>query len=59
MLDINDFDKVFGFNTDYAYNQSTYNAIIRSRRALDNKLFFDRLLERLNVKGTIPSYTSK
>ncbi|KAJ9666456.1 hypothetical protein H2201_003378 [Coniosporium apollinis] len=52
MLDINDFNQVFDFDPDCTYSQSTQNGIVRNRRALDNKLFFDRLLDRLNVKSS-------
>ena len=53
MEDVNDFDSVFGTKPDLAYNHQTIEQIHRCRRALENELFFDRLLKAVGVdQGT-------
>ncbi|KAI9757042.1 MAG: hypothetical protein M4579_003611 [Chaenotheca gracillima] len=44
-----DFDGVFAFKPDHAYDSKTYESIISHRRNLDNELFFDRLLKVLQI----------
>ncbi|KAF2459368.1 nuclear pore complex assembly-domain-containing protein [Lineolata rhizophorae] len=50
MIKIEEFDDVFRFNPKYHHSSSIANAITNNRRAL-HKLFFDRLLNQLQVKG--------
>lgn len=49
MDDFDQFEAVFGFKSDVAYNQQTIDDIIRHRRKLDNALFVDRLLKALGI----------
>ncbi|KAI9697844.1 MAG: hypothetical protein M1820_007631 [Bogoriella megaspora] len=46
-----DFDALFEFDISYAFPRHTYEEINDNRRTLGNKLFFDRLLEVLNIAG--------
>lgn len=46
-----DFDAVFGFNKNVVYDGKVIEQIISNRRALDNRLFADRLLGLLGVKA--------
>lgn len=50
MEDFDQFEAVFGFKSDVAYNQQTIDDIIRNRRALENVLFIDRLLRALGIE---------
>lgn len=50
MEDFDQFEAVFGFTSDVAYNQQTIDDIIRNRRALENVLFIDRLLRALGIE---------
>lgn len=52
MLDINQFESVFSFNAEYAYSNATHHQIQNNRRTLHNKLYFDRLVDVLQVKST-------
>lgn len=48
-----EFYNVFGTKPDLAYNHQTIEQIHRCRRALENELFFDRLLKAVGVdQGT-------
>lgn len=46
-----DFDSVFSFNKNFAYEGKVIEQILSNRRALDNQLFADRLLGLLGVKA--------
>jgi hypothetical protein len=46
-----DFDSVFAFNKNFAYDGKVIEQILSNRRALDNQLFADRLLGLLGVKA--------
>lgn len=46
-----DFDAIFGFNKNVVYDGKVVEQIISNRRALDNRLFADRLLGLLGVKA--------
>ena len=50
MDDYDDFEVVFGNNSNIAYEKSTSNDIKQRRRSLDNELFIDRLLKALGVQ---------
>ena len=50
MEGFNQFEAVFGFKSDIAYDQHTIDDIVRNRRALENVLFVDRLLKALGVE---------
>jgi hypothetical protein len=54
MVDISSYSKVFRLPPNHGYSEGLHNEIIANRRKLDNKLFFDRLVETLGVKGTSP-----
>ncbi|MCJ1466516.1 hypothetical protein MMC07_005136 [Pseudocyphellaria aurata] len=47
--DFDQFEAVFGFKSDVAYNQQTIDDIVRNRRTLENLLFIDRLLKALGI----------
>ncbi len=49
MRDFSEFEDVFEFDPDYKYDQKTVDAIKENRRALENELFFDRLLKVLAI----------
>ena len=49
MEDFEQFEAVFGFRPDIAYDHQTVDHVLRNRRALENELFFDRLLKALGV----------
>ena len=56
MLDISDYDavfKVYDKQTHSGYPTGLQNDINDSRYHLGGKLFFDRLLELLQIKGEI------
>lgn len=56
-MDFDQFEAVFGFKSDVAYNQQTIDEIVRHRRALENVLFVDRLLKALGIeKGEFNIY---
>lgn len=46
-----DFDAIFGFNKSVVYDGKVIEQIISNRRALENRLFADRLLGLLGVKA--------
>lgn len=50
MDDYDDFEVVFGNNSNIAYEKSTSNEIKQRRRSLENELFIDRLLKALGVQ---------
>lgn len=50
MIEIKDFNQVFNLSPDHGYSEHLHSEIIKNRRILDNKLFFDRLAEVLRVK---------
>ncbi len=50
MDEFEDFDSVFDFKNDYAYDHKIIEAILANRRTLENELFLDRLLRVLGVK---------
>lgn len=50
MENFDQFEAVFGFKSDVAYNQQTIDSIVRNRRALENVLFVDRLLKALGIE---------
>ena len=43
------FEAVFGDRQDLAYDNRTAEHVLRNRRALENELFFDRLLQALGL----------
>lgn len=45
-----DFDVVFFFNPNFVYDGKLVDQILSNRRALENQLFVDRLLELLGLK---------
>lgn len=50
MDDFDDFEVVFGNNSNLAYEKSAVNDIEQRRRSLENELFIDRLLKALGVQ---------
>jgi hypothetical protein len=51
-----EFDAIFYFNKNFTYDGKVIEQILSNRRALDNRLFADRLLELLGVQaGTLLS----
>ena len=50
MDDSDDFEVVFGTNSNIAYDETAANDIKRRRRSLENELFIDRLLKALGVQ---------
>ena len=50
MDDLDDFEAVFGSNSNIAYEKSAADAIKKKRHSLENELFIDRLLEALGVQ---------
>ncbi|KAE8362785.1 hypothetical protein BDV27DRAFT_146659 [Aspergillus caelatus] len=54
-----DFDSVFSFNKNFAYDGKVIEQILSNRRALDNQLFADRLLGLLGVKAVTKVYPPK
>lgn len=53
MDDSDDFEVVFGNNSNIAYEKPVADDIKQRRRSLENELFIDRLLKALGVqKGT-------
>lgn len=46
-----DFNLIFSFNKKYSYDSKTVDQIVSNRRALENRLFADRLLGLLGIKG--------
>ncbi|KAL9122447.1 MAG: hypothetical protein Q9187_000992 [Circinaria calcarea] len=49
MEESDDFDSIFGTKLDLAYNHQVIEQIHHHRRALENELFFDRLLKAVGV----------
>ncbi|KAJ5692451.1 hypothetical protein N7462_001874 [Penicillium macrosclerotiorum] len=54
-----DFNHIFSFNKKYAYDAKVVEQIISNRRALENRLFADRLLGLLGIKGVTKVYPPK
>ena len=53
MDDFDDFEVVFGNNSNIAYEKAVANGITERRSSLEDELFIDRLLKALGVqKGT-------
>ena len=50
MDDYEDFESVFSFKPDYAFEHKIVEVILASRRRLENELFFDRLLRLLGIR---------
>jgi len=50
MDDFEDFETVFFFKSDYAFDHKTVDVILANRRTLENELFFDRLLRVLGIR---------
>ena len=50
MDDLDDFEAVFGNNTNIAYEKSAVDAIKKKRQSLENELFIDRLLKALGIR---------
>jgi hypothetical protein len=46
-----DFDHIFSFNKKYHYDAKVIDQIVANRKALENRLFADRLLGLLGIKG--------
>lgn len=46
-----DFDAIFSFNRNFVYDGKVIEQITSNRRALENRLFADRLLALLGVKA--------
>ena len=56
MGDLGDFHVIFGSDPNLTYNTKTIEDIHRHRRALDNELFFDRLLKAVGIDQGIIGY---
>lgn len=50
MVNWDSFDTIFYFNRNFSYDGNLVNQIVANRRALQNQLFVDRLLELLEIK---------
>ena len=50
MDDLDDFEAVFGSNSNIAYEKSAADAIKKKRHSLENELFIDRLLKALGIR---------
>ena len=50
MDDLDDFEAVFGNNSNIAYEKSAADAIRKKRQSLENELFIDRLLKALGIR---------
>lgn len=53
MVPWDDFDSIFSFNRNFSYDVKVIDQILSNRRALENRLFADRLLGLLQVKAGI------
>lgn len=51
-----DFDTIFSFNKNFTYDGKVIEQILSNRRALDNQLFADKLLELLGVQSVTKLY---
>ncbi|KAL4920969.1 nuclear pore complex assembly-domain-containing protein [Aspergillus aurantiobrunneus] len=51
-----EFDAIFSFNKNFTYDGKVIEQILSSRRALENQLFADRLLELLGVQAVTKLY---
>ena len=49
MADLESFDDLFSFDSEYEYDVETIGTIQQNRRELENELFFDRLLKLLQL----------
>jgi hypothetical protein len=52
-----EFDTIFHFNKNFTYDGKVIEQILSNRRALENQLFADRLLELLGVQAGILLHT--
>ena len=59
MDDFDDFEVVFGNNSNIAYETAVANETTKRRRSLDNELFIDRLLKALGVQKGATSMGSE
>jgi hypothetical protein len=50
MLDITDFNTLFAFDPKFSFSNNSQSQIASNRHALGGVLFFDRLLELLQIK---------
>ena len=55
MEESDDFEVVFGNNSNIAYGETAANDIKHRRRSLENELFIDRLLKALGVQTGMSS----
>ncbi len=53
MDDFDDFEVVFGKNSNIAYEKSAITETKQRRRSLENELFIDRLLKALGIQDGI------
>ncbi|KAL4808850.1 nuclear pore complex assembly-domain-containing protein [Aspergillus unguis] len=51
-----DFDSIFFFNKNFTYDGKVIEQILSNRRALENQLFADRLLQLLGVQAVTKLY---
>lgn len=58
MDEFEDFETVFSFKSDYAFDHKTVEVILANRRTLENELFFDRLLRVLGIRQGMFKTTS-
>ena len=52
MSDIEDFSNVF---QDLSYSQAKVTEVLGNKRSLGEKTFFERLLDTMHIKCTLPS----
>ena len=51
MEEFEDFNVIFGGDVDLTYDHKTIDKIAKTRRLMDNTLFFDRLLGALGISN--------
>lgn len=56
MKDFEQFEDLFDFDPNYAYNEQTVNKITRYRRAMEDELFIDKLLKTLGIEQAVQLY---
>ena len=59
MEEVDDFEVVFGNNSNVAYEKPAANDIRQRRRSLENELFIDRLLKALGVLRGVSYISSR
>ncbi|CAF9906964.1 hypothetical protein IMSHALPRED_005405 [Imshaugia aleurites] len=59
MEESDDFEVVFGNNSNIAYGETAANDIKHRRRSLENELFIDRLLKALGVQTVSKTYPAE